>query len=107
MKVTTLSLATIMTLFISLFVACAGGDDDDDDDNGNEQVEEPGVCYIQCEAGCVTSIACMSPFNNDGECAQWGEERCLADGCELAQHQFVAGCDSCDSCSDTPDWYEQ
>ena len=111
-NVSFLVLLAVLCLGFGLVFSCLpGGDDDDDDaaddDSGDGQTDEVGACYIQCEAGCITAGACMSPFDAQAACASWGEEHCQADGCALADYAFVAGCESCDSCDGAPDWYEQ
>jgi len=96
---------TLSLIFGSLVLACSG-DDDDNDNNDDEPNTGAGICYIQCDSGCPTSTACLSPFTNADECAQWATDRCQADGCAAANYEFVAGCQDCSACGGAPDWYE-
>lgn len=110
-KSTIIILSTVLIIGI-LWSAC--GDDDDDDDNNNDTGEtdddtnnttDEGLCYIQCEDGCITPMACLSGYEEDAACEQWGEERCNVDGCALADFEVVTTCTECSNCPDQPEWY--
>lgn len=108
-KVLSLLLALVAGALLTLN-ACADDDDDDDDnddDGGDDDDDDDGegLCYANCQEGCITDSACLSGFTSELECLAWAEQQCASDGCDIEDYELVLGCDTCGDCPDAPGWY--